>query len=194
MPEGNAESEAHTPLHQQGHLNQELESTTNEHPDSKRNCRVFEVPPDSPDRKKDDREVQENGRRRRKAENVEAIQNTHGERGQADEEQIREDDPVQVNGLVPLHTFAGGNGKKMNHGRRENHSHNGEDGEDERQRPEKTVGEIPHFFSRLFAHVGSEDRNEGRGHRAFADKAAEEVRNAVGENERIGGERSTEED
>ena len=73
--------------------------------------------------------------------------------------------------------------------------YNAQDGDDRKnqgQGPEKLIGETPEFLGRLIAHVPREDRDEGGGNGTLTDQAAYQIRNAIGENEGVGGEGGTE--
>ena len=131
-------------------------------------------------------DVQKYRRRGRQSENVKAIQDAHGQRRQPDEKQIRKDDAVEGHGLVPVQVLGRSGNKRVNHGRREDHSQHGDDGQHQRQRPEQVVGKLPDFLGRLLAHVAREHRDEGGGHRAFAHQTTEKIGDAVGQNEGVG--------
>src|SRR6267378_474682 len=77
--------------------------------------------------------------------------------------------------------------------RGEKTTHNTEAGQNKRESPEQTVGEFPRLLAGTVPHVIGEDRNEGSCHRPFSDQAAEEVRDAVRQNERIGDARRSQE-
>jgi len=126
--------------------------------------------------KQDGCQIQKDRSRRRQSEYMETVQNTHRERRQRDEEKIWKHDPVQLYRLASLnvspckqvHDLGG-----KDHSKDGNHCHN------KRERPKKLVREVPDFFLGLLAHVGSEDWDEGSGHRSFSNQTAEQVGDAV---------------
>ena len=107
---------------------------------------------------------------------METVQNTHRERCQRDKEEIWKHDPVQFYCLASLNVFPG---EQVDNLGRKNHSEDGDDSHNKRQRPKKLVRKVPDFFFGLFPHVSREDRDERSGHRSFGDQSAEQVGDAV---------------
>src|SRR5205809_7475956 len=86
--------------HQGGNLNQKLQDTPDEHPYCQGGGRIFEVMPNDSNGEEDGRNVQHHRRSRRQSKDVEAIEDSHRECRQGDKKQVRENNPVQVHGLV----------------------------------------------------------------------------------------------
>src|ERR1051325_9531325 len=102
MRERNPELEVHPLLHERGNLDQELQNAPHKYPYGQRGSRILEVVPDDSHREEDRGNVQDNGRSSGQSKNMKAIEDSHRQGGQSDEEQIGENNAVQVHALVAL--------------------------------------------------------------------------------------------
>src|SRR5216683_4850809 len=128
---------------------------------------------------------------RGQTENVKAVENAHRQRRQGNKKQIRKDDAVEINGLSASGIFAG---KQLNNRGREDHPQNGDDSDDERKGPKQAVREVPNLFLGLLPHVRGEDGDEGGGHGAFGDEAAEQIGYTISKNKGVGSKGSTQQE
>src|SRR6516162_2886227 len=117
---------------------------------------------------------------------MEAVQDAHAEGSESDEENIRKDDAVERDGLVPTCDAVFGGRKSGDDMRREDDTEDRDHRENERQGPEEAVGKVPEFFAVTLAHVGGENGDERGGDGAFGDEATGQVGEAVGEDEGVG--------
>jgi len=83
--------------------------------------------------------------------------------------------------------------KKNGRRGREDHAQNRETCQNQRERPEQTVGKFPSLRAGTIPHVIGKDGDEGSGHGPLAEQTAQEIRDAVRQNERIGDARGAEE-
>ena len=118
----NAEIEMHALLHQRGHLHQELQRPADQNANRQRNRGTFEVVPDHSYGKENNGAVQQYRRGGGQSENMEAVQDAHGQRSQPNEEQVGENDAVQRDGFIPVQVLRGRRDKRVNDRWRENHA------------------------------------------------------------------------
>ena len=128
MREGEAEVEAHPLSHQQGQLHKELQRPAHQNPYRQRHGLIGEVSIYHRDGERDNGNIQQDGRCGRWAEDMEAVQNCHGQRRQANEENVGEHDAIQFHCCSPLPLLLAEHREHVNHARRKHHAQHREHG------------------------------------------------------------------
>ena len=116
---------------------------------------------------------------------MKAIQDGHAQRGEADKKDVREDNPVQIDGLLHGRLARSKKREKTHERPRERHSQHGHPGQHRGQRPKQALRKLPHLLARLIVQIVREDGDEGGGHRAFAHQAPKQTGNAIGQDEGV---------
>ena len=116
---------------------------------------------------------------------MKAIQNRHRQRRQANEENIRKHDAVQVDGLLPLRLARRKKCEKTNHLRGKDHAEHGNRSECRGQRPKQTVCELPDFRAGFIRQVVGKNGDERGCHGPFANQPPKQAGNAIGHHKRV---------
>src|SRR5580692_10530461 len=143
------------------------------------------MPPNDRHREDNKGNIQQDGGRRRQPKDVEAVQNGHGQRRHADEQDVREHQSIQID-RFELDLILSEHREEPNYHREENNTEYRQRRENRAERPEQAVGEGPSLFAGAVPHVIGEYRDEGGGHRAFTYEPPQDIRNPIGEDEGVG--------
>ena len=126
-------------------------------------------------------------------EDVEAVQDTRHDRRQGDKEDIGEHQPVERDRqrqLLRGHREAPG--ERLHQERREHHPEGRHDRQERRHGVKDGGGEARHGLTVARAQVAREGRDEGRRQRPLGHQSAQHVRDAVRDDEGVGGVRGAE--
>jgi len=143
----------------------------------------------------DGHHVEHDRRQRREQEGPEGVQHAHGQRCHADEQKVREHHPRErrrQQELVPVVLELPAPGDEFHDVGREDDAEARDDDEDDQEPREDRVGKASRLVLRPLRQGLGEDRDEGRGHGPLGQQLAEQVRDAVGYIEGVGGRGSAE--
>ncbi len=165
-------------FHQCRNLNRQLQNAADNNTNGQRSRHIPEK--STQKRECNHGEVQEHRSECRRAKPMKAVENPHRHRGQADQEDIGEHDPVQSRRQFQLsRRRAKTGGKESNDLRRKEDACNRNHGQQNRDDRQHRVGELPALLLLPFCDIAGENGNESRADGALAHKAAEEIGNPV---------------
>ena len=119
---------------------------------------------------------------------METIENSHRNSGQAEKQNVRKHDPVQIRCQLELAwRRRESRGEHAYEHWRKHHPNDCQNGHDYRGERQQRVREFPRFLFLALAEVLGKYRNERRVCSTFADNASKKIWNPVGDRERVGG-------